>query len=79
MAKIRISQIESHLGAIQKIIDDCRADAAAEKAAAGEDNAGNVGEAKEIEKRDQPGAQDSAPSGARALNQIEGYSRIFRR
>ncbi len=57
MAKIRIREIEAHLGAIQKIIDDCRADITAEKAA-GEDGAGSGLGAKTLEENDQPVKQD---------------------
>ena len=58
MAKIRIREIEAHLGAIQKIIDDCRADITAEKAA-GEDGAGSGLGAKTLEESDQPVKQDT--------------------
>jgi hypothetical protein len=76
MAKIRYNALKTHLAAIGDILAEYDANRAAEATAAGDDNAGNVGEAKEIEKRDQPGAQDSAPRGAHALNNIPGYDRL---
>ena len=75
MAKIRYNALKTHLAAIGDILAEYDANRAAEATAAG-DNAGNVGEAKEIEKRDQAGAQDSALRGARALNAIPGYDRL---
>ena len=80
MAKMRMNELRTILARANAIVEEYDTNRAAELAAAGDD-AGNVGEAKEIEKKDQPGAQDRAidPAAARAyreLNSIPGYSRI---
>lgn len=62
MAKIRLREIESHLQAVQQIMDDFREEVAAEKAAAATDGAGSGLGAKTLEETDHTGG-GSGPVG----------------
>ena len=53
MAKFRMNEFQSHMAAMQKCIDDFKADYAAEQAAAASDDG------ERLERQDQPGVQDN--------------------